>query len=188
MSTKKLIYLVGAPGSGKSTAMKAATKHLQRVPIYEDPLVPRDVLMSAAGKTVAVELGKSRGNFAGTDALSMSVIADAERYLSALPEDPPLVLAEGARLANARFLQFALDRGMSVSLLFLDNDQAGRWRSERAMKLGKAQNESWAKGRETAARNLARNPPKGVKVITVGHPHDAARKLIRAITRAEEEL
>lgn len=182
----KLIYMVGAPGSGKSTAMRQATRHLNRVPWYDDEFVARDLLLSSSGELAAVELGKSRGNFAGTDALSMSVIGEAERYLASLPEQPPVVLAEGARLANARFLQFALDQGMDVSLLFLNNDQAGHWRAERAFKLGKAQNESWAQGRATAAANLAANPPKGVNVVTVRHPHDAARKIYRALSRAQE--
>lgn len=180
----KLIYMIGAPGSGKSTAMRAATKHLQRVPWYDDDYVARDLLLSPAGDLVAVELGKRRGDFAGTDALGMSVIGQAEEYLATLPEQPPIVLAEGARLANARFLRFALDQGMDVSLLYLDNPQAGRWRSDRALKLGKTQNEAWAKGRATAAANLADSPPKGVKVVRVGHPHDAARRIIRALSRS----
>lgn len=181
----KLIYMVGAPGSGKSTAMASATKTLQRVPWYDDEYVARDLLLTRKGDLLAVELGKNRPGFSGTDALAMNVIDQAERYLAALPEDPPVILAEGARLANARFLKFALSRGIDVSLLFLDNQEAGRWRTQRAAKLGKAQNESWAQGRATAAANLAANPPKGVKVVTVRHPFDAANKLSRALQRAE---
>lgn len=184
-ASSKLIYMVGAPGSGKSTAMRMATKHLQRLPMYDDAHVARDLLLSSAGNTVAVELGKTRGAFAGTDALSMSVIGQAEEYLTALPEAPPIVLAEGARLSNARFLNHALKLGMAVTVLYLDNPNAASWRAARAEKLGKAQSESWAKGRATAARNLATNPPEGVKVVTVTHPDDATRKIIRALARAE---
>lgn len=181
----KLIYMVGAPGAGKSTAMRSATNHFRRIPVYDDPLVSRDLIIDHAGKVLAVELGKRRADFSGTDALGMSVIGQAEDYLAKLPEAPGIVLAEGARLANARFLKSALDLGMDVSLLYLDNPEAGRWRTQRAAQLGKAQNETWVRGRATAAANLAASPPKGVKVVTVGHPHDAARKIIRALSRVE---
>jgi len=65
------------------------------------------------------------------------------------------VLAEGARLANRRFLEAAIDGGYHLTLALLDHDKAEDWRHKRSRKLGRTQDAGWVKGRLTASRNLA---------------------------------
>ena len=180
MALNHVLLLVGAPGAGKSTAMAQATEHLSRLAMPKDQHPARDALLNASG-VQAVELGTRRGTFSGTDALPMDVNPRACAYLAAPPEQPAVVLAEGARLTNRRFLQAAVDAGAQVTLLHLDNPQADAWRTARAEQLGKTQNEQWVKGRDTAARNLAANPPAGVHVVTVHHPDDAANVIRRTL-------
>ena len=172
MALNHVLLLVGAPGAGKSTTMAQATEHLSRLTMPKDQYPARDALLNARG-VQAVELGTRRGTFSGTDALPMDVNPRACAYLAAAPEQPAVVLAEGARLANRRFLQAAIDTGAEVTLLHLDNPLAPLWREKRNKSIGKTQNPSWARGRETAARNLANNAPKGVNVQKVSTTKEA---------------
>jgi hypothetical protein len=159
---KRLIYLAGEPGSGKSTLMRRLTTGLVRVEALTQPR--RDLLFVPDEVTpFAVELGRQRGEFSGTDALGMTVIEHAVPWLS--ENDVPLVLGEGARLANRRFLGAAVEAGYEVTLGVLDHPHAASWREARADRLGKAQNSSWVAGRRSAALNLARDAPQGVRVI-----------------------
>ena len=162
----RLLYLVGEPGSGKTSLMRKLSDGYGRAAM-SDRSMPRDLLVSPDGTAVAVELGRRRGEFSGTDALSMSIIGAAEKYLAA-PE-AATVLAEGARLGNARFLRSARDLGYAVTLALLDHGDAERWRASRAARLGKAQNPSWVAGRRTASLRLADSPPQGTRVVR-GHP------------------
>lgn len=155
-----LVYLIGEPGAGKSTLMSSVTSRYLRVPIEGKPR--RDGLFHRRGDLAAVELGCRRGAFSGTDALGMTVIEQAVPYLA--QQESHVLLAEGARLANARFLTAAVDAGYVVSLLLLDHPRIAEWRDARAAKLGKAQSESWVRGARTRAHNLADNPPAGVAV------------------------
>jgi hypothetical protein len=76
-----------------------------------------------------------------------------------------LLLAEGARLANERFLTAAVVSGWAVTLVHLDPRGAGEERrAKRAAELGKPpQNPSWVKGRITAARNLTLTAPPAAR-------------------------
>ena len=166
---RTLLVVAGAPGPGKSSAVRAATAAYDRLPMNRDDYPARDALFRG-GRLVAVELGRTRPDFPGTDTLPMNVNPTACRYLADAPEAPPLVVAEGARLSNRRFLAAGVAAGWRVILMHLDNPNAPQWRAGRAGRLGARQNEAWAKGRATAARNLADDPPAGVTVITVAAP------------------
>ena len=96
------------------------------------------------------------------------------------------MLAEGARLANKRFLEAALAGGYHVTLVLLDHADAEKWRARRSKEIGKVQNESWVKGRLSASRNLAdqfaNRVARGSTSVTVlkGHPAELEAQL-RAI-------
>jgi predicted ABC-type ATPase len=161
-----LIYLVGAPGAGKSTVMAAATERLHRRPLDGHPA--RDLLIGQTGP-VAVELGRRRDHFSGTDALPMNAVRYAEQWLRGGP-DADIVLGEGNRLGNARFLTAAVDAGLAVVLahLVVPAAVAIERRAQRAERLGTAeQNPAWVAGATTAARRLAKHPPPGVQVVTL---------------------
>ena len=166
---RRLLYLVGEPGAGKSALMARLTEGHPRVPLSGGGLARDLIVDPRCGEVVAVELGRRRGAFSGTDALGMTVIGAAEAYLPRC--EAPVLLAEGARLGNARFLTSARRAGYAVTLVLLDHDDAPAWRRARADRLGKTQDQSWVAGRRTASRRLADAPPDGVTVRR-GHPDD----------------
>lgn len=175
MTDYRLLYLVGAPGSGKSTLMRRLTADFDRLPT-ELP-VPHDQLITGiTGSVDHAEIGRQRGDFSGTDALASSIIDKAVPWVGARPY--PVLLGEGARLGNRRFLEAAIDAGYDVVLGVLDHPDAEAWREVRSKQLGKFQNEGWVKGRLTASRNLGNNPPDNVTVLR-GHPDDLIDELAR---------
>lgn len=172
MAEDRLVYIVGEPGAGKSTLMAALTEGWER---HELPGQPKRDLLIDGTDTKAVELGRRRpGGFSGTDALSSTVINSAEPWL--FRHEAPLVLGEGARLGNARFLSAAVQAGYETLLVLLDHSEARRWRTSREAVLGRQQNPTWVKGRRTASLRLAESPPAGVHVLR-GHPDDLLPRL-----------
>lgn len=158
----RLLYLIGEPGIGKTTAMAAFTKRWSVLGELSDP--GRVLLADGRGAIEAVELGRRRpGGFSGTDALAMNAITGAEQYLltGQAHAETPLLLAEGARLANRRFLSAAVATGWKTHLVYLHGpDLAAQRRAQR----GTGQNEAWVRGAATRARRLAEEPPPGVRV------------------------
>ena len=100
------VYLVGAPGTGKSTAMDALVE-LLGLEWMPDERVWREVwvnpLANRSGVVQALSLGKRRDAYSGTDALSMSASPRVLEWVAATPL-PSLLLGEGARLGTTRFL------------------------------------------------------------------------------------
>lgn len=142
-----LVYVIGAPGVGKSTLMAHLTLDIMVAQLHTEPfghvLWRHDV----------VELGIRRADFSGTDALPMNVQPKVERWLADEGLDYPLVIGEGDRLGNVKFLRAAREAGWIVHLVVmqlpaeaLNLRHAGR---------GKAQSESWREGRKTKVRNTA---------------------------------
>jgi hypothetical protein len=147
----KLIYLVGEPGVGKTTTMRALTDQWALLGVQEYPFAHTLFGRADTGVVDAVELGRYRDTgYGGTDALGMSVIERVVPWLRTGPR-PALLLGEGARLGNRRLLFAAADAGYAVHLCHLDGPDiaAARRRSR-----GSTQNDSWVRGRATAARNL----------------------------------
>jgi hypothetical protein len=182
---RHLVYLIGAPGSGKSTLMAKLTKGIVRLP-YSPPetLVAHDRLVDPkTGVVIGAEIGKRRDLFSGTDALPSSVIEKAIPWINGLPY--ALLLAEGARLANIRFMRAAMNADYLVTLALLDHPDAEAWRKVRARAVGREQSPSWVKGRLSASRNLA-DQLNGVSGFTVlrGHPDELEAELTRPIAAA----
>jgi hypothetical protein len=180
VSDRRLVYLSGEPGVGKSTLMREVTADWQRAYLPKEPgLAPaRDLLADTRppGTIRAVEIGRQRDQFSGTDALPSNCIDDATAYFATgqAAREAPLILAEGSRLAVRRFLVSAVDTGWRVQLLHLHGEElAAERRAARARWLRRPeQNPAWVKGRRTGCLNLATHAPDwGVEVLVV----DAAR-------------
>jgi GTPase SAR1 family protein len=175
--TYRMIYLVGQPGAGKSTLMADLTEQFDRL-TREEP-VPHDCLIDRrSGSVHGVEIGRRREAFSGTDALASAIIDKAVPWILHRPCE--LVLGEGARLGNKRFLESAIEAGYDVTLALLDHDQAEDWRAIRSKQLKRTQNESWVRGRLSASRNLA-DALKGKARVLRGHPDQLREGLAELI-------
>lgn len=138
-----LLYLIGVPGSGKTTLMRELV--LGR---------PRRVIQKPFAHTVyeggLVQLGRDRGTHGGTDALSMSVqplvVAALETALW------PRVIAEGDRLANMTFFEAVMAAGYDLTVAMLE--VPGEVASARREGRGTNQDERWLRGRESKVTNL----------------------------------
>lgn len=149
----KVIYLIGAPGSGKTTLTEAFTADWKTTGELDDPVKYR---LHETNYGAAISLGWLRPNFGGTDTLGNTAIIPIETWLPGLRNVIWALYGEGDRLANARFFNLAKDLG-DFYLFYLDTDPsvAEQRRRARSILTGKQQNPSWVKGRETKHRNLA---------------------------------
>jgi hypothetical protein len=149
VSDRHLLYVIGQPGSGKSTLVAGLTDGL-------DPAVETKPFAHTLWRPGVVELGCRRDTFSGTDALGMSVQPKALAWLAAT--DVQFVLGEGDRLGNLSFLTAARDLGWHVVVLRLTVSAAvaEHRRLSRAAALGtKPQDATWLKGRVSKVRNVA---------------------------------
>lgn len=166
----QMVYLTGQPGAGKSTLMRRLTEPFDRLPM-EAPVAHDRLFIGISGEVVGAEIGRRRPKFSGTDALASAIIDKAVPWVSHQPY--PLLLAEGARLSNTRFLGSAAEAGYDITLALLDHSDAEDWRAIRSKELKRTQNAQWVRGRRTASVNLAEamNRHPGVNVL-MGHPDD----------------
>lgn len=145
----KVIYLVGIPGSGKSTTLAGALRLITGEPEQQEQPVPHMLFPNGM-----IELGRRRVAFSGTDALALNINPRACDWIAQTPA--PVILGEGDRLANERFFRTATEHGTLV-LVHLDTPlpEARSRRAARADALGQPdQEEAWWKGRCTKVRRL----------------------------------
>lgn len=153
----RLVYLVGPPGAGKTTLMRNSTRgwtaHRSDWASEQRPTRKLGLTMLAdrQGIVRAIEVGRRRTRFGGTDALAMNVSPTACEWIGAKPFG--LVLGEGARLGTQVFLGAAKSAGYDIWVVHLDADRATV--DERCAERGSTQNESWRAGATTRAANLA---------------------------------
>lgn len=156
----RVVYLVGYPGAGKSTAVKEALRWLRRTAEPRTDPVPH----VRFGDVWHLGPLDRPGGFDGTDGLSMSIqprvvdwLGDAEVMAGCR-----VLLAEGDRLANASFLDAVREAGHHLVLAHLDApvDVAQQRAADRAVRLHRAiQTFTWWKGRVTKVDNLTGSRP-----------------------------
>lgn len=141
----QLTYLIGQPGSGKSTLMRAATGPGRALRVDRLPIVDHEPERVS-------ELGRVRDTFSGTDALGMAVLPVAVKTLPVLAAMGRDVIAEGDRLATPKFWTAAEGQGWTVTVVLLDTPDAECARRRAAR--GSSQSEAWVRGRVTKTENL----------------------------------
>lgn len=140
-----LAYLIGQPGSGKSTLMRAVLGPGRPLLVDKLPIEDHEPEQVA-------EIGRTREQFSGTDALGMAILPVVVRTLPVLDAMGRDLVAEGDRLATPKFWDAATQQGWTVTVILLDtpDDECARRRTAR----GSAQSESWVRGRVTKTANL----------------------------------
>jgi hypothetical protein len=133
---------------GKTTLMKALVGRFGFPAIEQEKPIPHIVYPNNA-----IQLGRQRLDFGGTDALAMSIQPKALAFLRTKPA--AVVVGEGDRLGNRKFI---MDVGVfaDVRLVWLvGHVYAEARRQLRNHIVGKSQDEMWLKGRVTKVANLA---------------------------------
>lgn len=157
----RTLYVIGIPGSGKSTGLRACAD-LMGVAGYEEHARPIPHLRWLNGVGTGedmgiVELGRIREAFSGTDALAMNINPLACAFVEAAEDiegfEAAWFVGEGDRLANAKFLAAA--PRLTLAWLDVPVELARERAVNRAAALGvEPQNDSWWKGRITKVNNL----------------------------------
>lgn len=149
------IYLIGGPGSGKSTLMDALTRgwvfgpyeRLTERELFGHHLVQQPITMHG------VYLGHRRPEYPGTDALSLSVAPQALNWLETLDPTLDWVFGEGARLAHSGFLAGLANRTrLLVVHLRVDPEVS---EARRAIRPGKPLTPQYCKTAVTKSANTA---------------------------------
>jgi hypothetical protein len=147
------IYIIGAPGSGKSTAMAQLLEGWAMGPYTRWQREIYGHYLEHPERGRGAYLGHLRPEFPGTDALSLSAGPRAVEWLDALPLlGLDWVLAEGARLAHMGFL-LALNEATDLTVVYLDVDPevAAQRRIDRG---GKQLSEKFCKTMTTKSANI----------------------------------
>lgn len=120
----KAIYLIGIPGTGKSTIMKEFMKTQSGEWKQDRPI---DLLDTHVNGNFRV-LGKYEEGetFSGTDRLSMAVSPKAVEWISTKPDE--FIVGEGDRLNNAGFFEACGDDLTIVHLTVSDEERERRYR------------------------------------------------------------
>jgi energy-coupling factor transporter ATP-binding protein EcfA2 len=143
---KQLLYLIGVPGSGKTTLSNAV---LGDVPFEVQDYDPVPHMRYGAGR---IQLGLPREEHGGTDALSMSIAPKVREAL--LSNRWQYVFGEGDRLATGSFFDQVTAAGWQLRVIWLLTPPGIAVQRRRAR--GSTQNESWVRGRTTKVYSLGR--------------------------------
>jgi dephospho-CoA kinase len=158
-----IIAIGGLPAVGKSTLLKELKKKLEKeygkLQIYKYGLVKGECY----GKKVFI-FGTYDRKFGGTDTLSMAVQPIAERFLKTMKDKNVVILYEGDRLFNSKFLSHILECGYENNMYMLIAPPETL--EERHIERGDTQSDSWKQGRKTKYQNIYEKLGKDIKLLS----------------------
>ena len=146
-----LVYVVGYPGSGKTTAVRGALGSIEVGLDGRRKEVVRKPFAHTIHPCGLVELGCEKDIYGGTDALPLNVQPIVAKWMKDV--DIPVIVGEGDRLANRKFFDEAceynkeLQECLSRYLCFVHIKCPELTARKRAWERGSRFNESWLKGR-----------------------------------------
>lgn len=141
----KLFYIIGIPGTGKSTLMKSLMYGL--APAWEPERVIDLLDTEKSGKYRVLGKYLGEGTFSGTDRLSMAVAPKAIEWISNKPNE--IIFGEGDRLNNKAFFEAAGDDLTIIHLTVNDTTREKRY-AER----GSDQSEKFIQTTKTKVQNI----------------------------------
>ena len=159
-----VLYLIGPPGVGKSTALATATGAWGDLQPHQHPF-------AHGSAPEGILLGRPDPTFPGTDTLSMSVLPKVLAWLTTQSPDR-LIVGEGDRLSTKKFFQGAHRAGHTVRVAAL----YAPWTTvqARALARGGTQDMAWVRGRWTKHLHLMETWP--VRMINANQrPGEVAR-------------
>lgn len=139
---KTLVYLIGQPGSGKSTVTEELFGGL--------PSEASDDPIAHIVYPSAIQLGAKRESFSGTDAFPMNIQPQVVPFMK--DSAGQLFFAEGDRLANDKFFTSCVAAGIGLRVFMLHTPNAVA--AERRKARGSNQSTTWLKGRITKVYRL----------------------------------
>ena len=123
----KLIYLIGMPGTGKSTVMK---EFMSRHDGWERERATELLDTHVSGNIRVLGKYEEGETFSGTDRLSMAVAPKAIEWISKTPDE--VIIGEGDRLNNKAFFEKAKELGeLHIIKLTVSDEERKRRYEER---------------------------------------------------------
>lgn len=146
----KMVYVIGEPGSGKTTAARKLIEQLGPAILLQG--TAKGMLFHESGTLLLGHYDER--TFSGTDTLSYTAAEEVTAFLLTQAQGLGVkcVFGEGDRLANSAFFsQCATFCELTVVCFTVAPETAAKRRAER----GSNQNPTWVKGRASKVRRLA---------------------------------
>tara|TARA_R110000824_G_scaffold283335_1_gene471723 strand:- start:95 stop:616 length:522 start_codon:yes stop_codon:yes gene_type:complete len=171
--TKRLIYVIGYPGSGKTTAVRSALDGL------DSKLMLEPVKHTVYGNGL-IQLGCEREVHGGTDVLAFNI---QPKVIDWLPScTAPLVIGEGDRLANGLFFRAVQGQGRRLKIVHIKVGELVALK--RMMNRGSRFDPAWIRRTMTKVDNLASNWRSSVVVVDGTRSMDSVGEELKGLLYA----
>jgi len=141
----KLIYIIGIPGTGKTTLMRSLMSEIGSN--WEEERVIDLLDTEKSGKYRVLGKYKEGKIYSGTDALSMAVVPKAIEWIETKPDE--IIIGEGDRLNNKSFFDAAGDDLTIIHLTVSDTEREKRYKQRNSN-----QSEEFIRATKTKVKNI----------------------------------
>lgn len=149
----KFIAIGGEPATGKSTLVRGILRELgEKNKLVQTYL--HGVAVTVVGNFIIMGTYAEGEAYGGTDRFALSIQPKAVEFASKIP-DNKVVLFEGDRLFNEKFLNELLLQGHQLVTFILECDEKEKKRRHQLR--GDHQDETWLKGRITKIATIKKH-------------------------------